>query len=62
MSAAEERTLSAEQMAEFLQLDIRTVRELLRAGQLPGRKIGREWRCLLSDLRVYLRGEKHANE
>jgi excisionase family DNA binding protein len=36
--------LTAEQLAELLQVDARTVRSLAARGELPGRKLGREWR------------------
>jgi excisionase family DNA binding protein len=36
--------LTGEQLAELLQVDVKTVRSLAARGQLPGRKIGREWR------------------
>jgi excisionase family DNA binding protein len=36
--------LTTAQLAELLQTDERTVRTLARAGELPGRKIGRDWR------------------
>jgi excisionase family DNA binding protein len=36
--------LTADQLAELLQVDARTVRSLAARGVLPGRKIGRHWR------------------
>ena len=36
--------LTPAQLAELLQVDERTVRELARRNELPGRKLGREWR------------------
>jgi excisionase family DNA binding protein len=36
--------LTAEQLAELLQLDAKTVRALAARGEIPGRKLGREWR------------------
>jgi excisionase family DNA binding protein len=36
--------LTGEQLAELLQIDVKTVRSLAARGELPGRKIGREWR------------------
>jgi excisionase family DNA binding protein len=38
--------LTAEQAAELLQTDAATVRELAEAGDLPGRRVGGEWRFL----------------
>jgi excisionase family DNA binding protein len=36
--------LTAEQLAELLQVDVKTVRSLAARGELPGRRIGRHWR------------------
>jgi excisionase family DNA binding protein len=36
--------LTVEQLADFLQIDERTVRSLAAKGDLPGRKLGRHWR------------------
>jgi excisionase family DNA binding protein len=36
--------LTAEQLAELLQVDAKTVRALAACGELPGRKLGRNWR------------------
>jgi excisionase family DNA binding protein len=41
---APREVLTAEQLAELLQVDEQTVRDLARRGELPGRKLGREWR------------------
>ena len=36
--------LNAEEAAEFLGFNPYTIREKARLGEIPGRKIGREWR------------------
>lgn len=36
--------LTIEQLAELLQIDEKTVRALASKGELPGRKLGRQWR------------------
>jgi excisionase family DNA binding protein len=36
--------LTPEQLAELLQVDEKTIRSLAAKGELPGRKLGREWR------------------
>jgi excisionase family DNA binding protein len=36
--------LTTEQLAELLQVEPGTVKDLVRRGELPGRKIGRDWR------------------
>lgn len=45
MSEAPRRdVLNAEQAAEFLGFSTYTIREKARMGEIPGRKIEREWR------------------
>lgn len=44
------RILTVEQTAEKLQMTAKVVREYLRTGKLPGRKLGKAWRVLESDL------------
>ena len=36
--------MTAEQLAEFLQVDVKTVRGLAARGELPGKRVGRHWR------------------
>ena len=36
--------LTPPQLADLLQVDEKTVRELARRGEIPARKLGREWR------------------
>jgi excisionase family DNA binding protein len=36
--------LTAEQLAELLQVEVKTVRALAARGELPGRKLGNQWR------------------
>lgn len=42
--------LTVDQAAKKLQMTTKVVREYLRVGKLPGRKVGRAWRVLDSDL------------
>ncbi|MGH7829020.1 MAG: helix-turn-helix domain-containing protein [Candidatus Binatia bacterium] len=39
-----EEILTAEQVAELLQIHVRTVYKLVRKGLIPGRKFGGGWR------------------
>ena len=41
---SEPDVLTIEQLAELLQVDEKTVRSLAAKGELPGRKLGRQWR------------------
>ena len=42
--SASAEVLTAEQLANLLQIDSKTVRSLAARGELPGRRIGRHWR------------------
>jgi uncharacterized protein len=44
------RILTVEQAAAKLQISAKVVREYLRTGILPGRKVGKAWRVVESDL------------
>ena len=44
------RILTTHQAAEKLQVKPLTIRKYLRSGVIPGRKLGREWRILETDL------------
>lgn len=43
-AAPELEVLTLEQLAQLLTLDVETTRQLAEAGELPGRKLGEEWR------------------
>jgi len=46
--------LTVEEAAAHLRLNPQTVYRLLRAGKLPGVKVGRQWRVRLVDLEAHL--------
>jgi excisionase family DNA binding protein len=48
--------LTVEQAADLLQIEPDAVRELAEAGELPGRRIGEEWRFLRSAVLAWLGG------
>ena len=48
--------LTTAQLAELLQVDEKVVRDLARRGELPGRKIGRDWRFARSAVIDWLAG------
>jgi len=54
--------LTAQEVADYLGLHLVTVRDMLRAGKLPGRKVGREWRTLRSELEAWLRQPEPAED
>lgn len=48
------RILTVPQAAEKLQMNADIVRDHLRLGKLPGRKVGKAWRVLESDLERWI--------
>jgi len=44
MDTTNKEVLNADEAAEFLGFNPYTIREKARLGEIPGRKIGREWR------------------
>ena len=52
------QVLTVEQAAKKLQLKPRTVREYLKHGMIPGRKLGRSWRILDTELEWFLSGSR----
>jgi excisionase family DNA binding protein len=54
---ADPEVLTVEQAAELLQVDTDTIRALARQGELPGRKVGREWRFSRVAVLAWLGGD-----
>ena len=54
---SEREVMDVEQAAQFLGFSAYTLREKARAGEVPAKKVGREWRFLRSVLLEWLRGE-----
>ncbi|MDR3739312.1 MAG: helix-turn-helix domain-containing protein [Terracidiphilus sp.] len=53
----DDELLTVEEAAARLKMHPVTVRRMLRAGQLPGRKVGaRQWRVSAAALRAYIEG------
>ena len=52
---SENDVMTTEEVSQYLRIDEQTVRDLLRARKLPGRKVGRSWRVLRSELDAWLR-------
>jgi excisionase family DNA binding protein len=53
----ESEVLTAEEVAELLQVDVQSVLELSDSGQLPGRKLGEDWRFAKAAVLRWLAGE-----
>jgi len=48
------RILTVDQAAEKLQMTTKVVRDYLRTGKMPGRKVGKAWRVLETDLELWI--------
>ena len=52
------RTFLPAEAAAILRISLSTLRRLLRRGALPGRKVGRHWRILRSDIERLTRSDR----
>lgn len=52
--------ITAEEAAEILRVNPHTVYRALRAGKLPGGKVGNQWRISRADLEAHIRGKQAA--
>jgi len=59
---SENDVMTTEEVSQYLRIDEQTVRDLLRARKLPGRKVGRSWRVLRSELEAWLRQPEPAED
>lgn len=55
--ADDSRILTTTEAAKLLQVSYETCRRHLHAGTLPGRKVGRSWRVVESELRRWIMQE-----
>lgn len=55
MKEPEHEVLTLDEASRYLRLHRRTVETMLLRGTMPGKKIGRQWRILKSELVAYLR-------
>lgn len=62
MAEVEDIVLTTEEAAVLLRVSRKTVLGLASQGILPGRKVGRAWRFLRSDLVEFVRGERRHGE
>ncbi len=56
-----EEYISPEEVAQKAHLHVDTVKRLLRRGEMPGYKIGNQWRIKLSELDAWLQERKNRN-
>jgi excisionase family DNA binding protein len=57
MNLIQHPILTPEEVAAYLRVAPQTAYRLLRSGELPGVKIGKQWRILRVDLDAYLHGK-----
>jgi excisionase family DNA binding protein len=50
--------LTAEDVRAYLRVNARTVYRLIRSGELPAARVGRQWRVSRSDLDAFLDGHR----
>ena len=50
--------LTPKEAADYLQVHFNTIMKLLRAEELRGRRVGRQWRILRSDLDAFMGNER----
>lgn len=51
----EREILNTKQAADFLGLTPFTIRKYAKAGVIPGRKVGKDWRFVKADLLTWIR-------
>ncbi len=50
--------LTTEEVLEYLQVNLRTVYRLIRAGKIPAVRVGRQWRFRKADIDLWLQGQR----
>jgi excisionase family DNA binding protein len=55
---AEEGFLTTEEVLEYLQVNLRTVYRLIKAGKLPAVRVGRQWRFRKRDIDAWLESQR----
>jgi len=54
----EEAFLTTEEVLEYLQVNLRTVYRLIKAGRIPAVRVGRQWRFRKSDIDAWLDSQR----
>jgi excisionase family DNA binding protein len=55
----DETFLTTEEVLEYLNVNLRTVYRLIKAGSIPAVRVGRQWRFRKRDLDQWLEGQRH---
>jgi excisionase family DNA binding protein len=56
----EDNFLTTEEVLSYLQINLRTIYRLIRAGKLPAFRVGRQWRFRRDDIEAWLAGRQAA--
>ena len=54
----DETFLTTEEVLEYLQVNLRTVYRLIKAGKIPAVRVGREWRFRKRDIDAWLDSQR----
>src|ERR1044072_6630704 len=54
----DETFLTTEEVLEYLQVNLRTVYRLIKAGKIPAVRVGRQWRFRKTDIVAWLNGQR----
>jgi excisionase family DNA binding protein len=54
----EEAFLTTDEVLEYLQVNLRTVYRLIKAGKIPAVRVGRQWRFRKSDIDAWLESQR----
>jgi excisionase family DNA binding protein len=57
----EEGFLTTEEVLEYLQVNLRTVYRLIKAGRIPAVRVGRQWRFRKRDIDAWLESQRPRN-
>lgn len=52
----EKEIITMEELSEYLRISVHTLYKLSQKGKLPGRKIGKQWRYVKTEIDKWLRG------
>ena len=56
----DETFLTTEEVLEYLQVNLRTIYRLIKAGKIPAVRVGRQWRFRKRDIDAWLDGQRPA--
>jgi excisionase family DNA binding protein len=57
----DETFLTTEEVLEYLNVNLRTVYRLIKAGSIPAVRVGRQWRFRKRDIDKWLDGQRHSD-